>query len=450
MHHLKCSHQDQQDKNGKQNIMSIVVCIIVRVVLPTTVLPHMVSASLVSLLALASTETKLQEYHKRLPPAEELEKLAEACRVLGIDEWDMYGDFHKSNSFLREFESTIAAELGKEDAVFMPSGVMAQTIALLIHQRENRPGFACHHSSHLLIHEQEGYRKLAGMIPKIVSTVPISIEDTFPDIAPLTYDALVDQVAEPSDLSTLILELPHRELGGKCTPIDDIEKMRKFCDENDVAFHCDGARLFEATAFYQKSPAELSRNFDSVYLSFYKGLGGLSGAMLAGEESFCKEARVWLRRFGGNLFTFLPYIVSAMDGYERRWKEPTFSFNEKHAKLKSIIEGLHSEPKLNNVIRFDPPNPQVNMIHVFLKISAETCTRVLDEVANETGIRVLHRIREIPENDGDIPSGNEQFHKQGYQTRAEWTMGDANGSIDDAHYLLGWRAFTKALAEASQ
>ena len=62
--------------------------------------------------------------------------------------------------------------------------------------------------------------------------------------------------------------------------------------------------------------SEIASVFDSVYISFYKGLGSISGAMIMGEKDFCDEARVWLRRFGGNLYTLLPYcmlLTLAMD-----------------------------------------------------------------------------------------------------------------------------------------
>ena len=67
-----------------------------------------------------------------------------------------------------------------------------------------------------------------------------------------------------------------------------------------------GARLWEATpAYAPHSRAEICALFDSVYVSAYKGLGGLSGALLVGKASFTAQARVWLRRFGGNLYTLV-------------------------------------------------------------------------------------------------------------------------------------------------
>jgi threonine aldolase len=96
----------------------------------------------------------------------------------------------------------------------------------------------------------------------------------------------------------LLIELPHREIGGICTPYEDLVQMSAHCKRRGVAFHCDGARLWEAEAFYcsqeeGRTMHELVALFDSVYVSFYKGLGGVTGSMLLGPRQFVAEARIW-------------------------------------------------------------------------------------------------------------------------------------------------------------
>jgi threonine aldolase len=122
---------------------------------------------------------------------------------------------------------------------------------------------------------------------------------------------------DDDETSTLMLGMPHRELGGKCTPWQDILRMRDFCDSNDMKFHCDGAHIFEAAIGYDKSLKEMAEPFGSVYISFYKGLAGLSNAMLLGSSSFCEEAWIWLQRFGGSLYTLIPYTTLGWAGYDR-------------------------------------------------------------------------------------------------------------------------------------
>ena len=184
------------------------------------------------------------------------------------------------DSFLRKFEADVAKTFGKEDAVFMPSGTMAQSIALLIHAkrqqrhspndnelstnnndqddhtRQYRHKFACHPSCHLLLHEQDAYKELIGM-----DAIPVtsSSSDDSLHISPLKYEdvelALKNEYEASSSslksiITCLILELPHRELGGKLTPWNDVKKIRQLCEKEGIKFHCDGARIFEASAGY--------------------------------------------------------------------------------------------------------------------------------------------------------------------------------------------------------
>ena len=216
-------------------------------------------ASLHVVQALANPSINLQSQHPDLAPADVLRQLSDSCHELGISAFDVYGDFHldtdDQSSYLRRFESEIATEFGKEDAVFMPSGVMAQAIALLIHNGGITGGsgrtFACHHSSHLLLHEEQSYRELIRMEPVIIDTRRRVADNgysipamSFEDVQE-TFDKHASQeTGGNNSLATLIIELPHRELGGKCTSWADILKVRALCDKHGVKFHCDGARIF--------------------------------------------------------------------------------------------------------------------------------------------------------------------------------------------------------------
>jgi threonine aldolase len=398
---------------------------------------------------------RLQGAHPELSPTVRFRELASICAEHAIDSWDVYGDFQKSpasDSFLRRFEAEVAKEFGKQDVVFMPSGVMAQSIALLIHyddefqthRRVKRKAFACHPTSHLLLHEEEGFRNLCGF--EAIS-VQSSTDDASRglDAPPLLLEHI--DAVKLTDVSTLVLELPHRELGGKLTPWSDIMQIQQFLHANNVAFHCDGARIFEATAGYKKSLAELAEPFDSVYISFYKGLGGLSGAMLMGTTEFCQKARVWLRRFGGNMYTLLPYAVLAWAGYQRHWKlqgmtdsdtDGLLSFSEKHEKLVRIVERLtdsHNGTNTNftRVARFEPRIPEVCMVHLYLRPTVEKCTRIRDVIEIKSGICIFHRLRSLKEDD----SG----YQKGFRCMLEISVGEANGRIDDDLWLTAWSDF---------
>lgn len=383
------------------------------------------------------TPIKLQAPHPTLSPAETMRQLAYRCEELTIQDWDTYGDFHLSSegSFLRKFEAEVAHEFEKEDAVFVPSGVMAQSIALLIHSKnKEKMKFICHATSHLLLHEQDGYSELCGM--KAIS-LPRSVSGTGLGASPLLFSHVDDLFASDNTeaISTLILELPHRELGGKLTPWQDICQMSLLCREREVALHCDGARIFEASTGYEMDVADLARPFDSIYISFYKGLGGVSGAMLLGSKDFCGEARIWMRRFGGNLYTLLPYVVSGWAGYKKNWILPKTggsgtSFIQKKKKLRKIAAAMAQSGSISDVLAFEPQSPEVNMVHCYLRMPIDDATRIRDVVENELGVSVFHRLRPVLEKDG-------------FRSCFELSIGEANFSIPDSRWIEAWSRFAE-------
>lgn len=395
-------------------------------------------------LARSGTPTKpllLQSPHPLLPPADTFRQLADFCESNRVSEFDVYGDFDNPETYVRRFERELAHELGKEDAVFMPSGGMAQSIALLIHSEQERGTFACHASCHLLIHENNAYRDLLNM--EVISLETFAKESIAP--VPLDFETVQTQLKDKPQVSTLILEIPHRELGGKLTAWRDVELMRDFCETNDIAFHCDGARLFEASvAFPGKSLKDLAEPFDSVYLSFYKGLAGLSGAMLLGSNEFCEEARIWLRRFGGNLYTLLPYVVSANAGYQNYWlgRNGALSFAQKKDKLCRILMLLKQHPIVSQVVRFEPEEPQVSMVHGYFFDSVENCQIALDRAALDVGMKALHRIRSVHVNPFAVDNH--------YQSMFEWNMGEASAQVEDEKFVRAWEAFATHLLELRQ
>ena len=381
----------------------------------------------------------LYNQHAELTPSEALAQLSESCLDLGISRFDVYGDFDDKSSYLRKFESEIAAEFGKEGAVFMPSGVMAQAIALLIH---GGTSFACHHSSHLLLHEAQSYRYLLHMEPLTIDTTHRVAKNGY-SIPAMSFDDVQEaferyqlENGSTDSLSTLIVELPHRELGGKCTSWEDLLQMRELCDKRGIKLHCDGARIFEATCYYNDATlSEIASLFDSIYISFYKGLGGISGAMLLGDANFCEKARTWLRRFGGNIYTLLPYAVSGWAGYRRHWLnvENNMSFEEKHKKIRRLVAQIG----VKDVVSFDPEVPEVNMVHGYFRHSVDDVNAAIDLVEQQTGMRILKRVGKVEKED--------YAYRSGYRSRFEWTVGAANGKIADSDYLHAWNALSSEL-----
>jgi threonine aldolase len=162
----------------------------------------------------------------------------------------------------------------------------------------------------------------------------------------------------------------------------------------------------------------------------------LSGAMLLGSADFCDEARTWLRRFGGNLYTVLPYAVSGWAGYRRHWVnlEETMSFDEKYHKLLRLVMQISKE----GFVSFDPEIPEVNMVHGYFRHHVDDVNSALDLVELETGLRVLKRV-------GTVAKGDHAY-RCGYRSRFEWTMGASNAAVPDCDFVRSWKALGSALA----
>src|SRR5438128_490806 len=91
---------------------------------------------------------------------------------------------------------------------------------------------------------------------------------------------------------------------------DDLRAQTGWARDRGAAAHLDGARLWESAAGYGRPPAEIAALFDTVYVSFYKGLGALAGCCLAGPADILAEVREWRRRMGGTLFGLWPGAAS--------------------------------------------------------------------------------------------------------------------------------------------
>lgn len=306
--------------------------------------------------------------HGYEPAHVEMERIAALCRSEELD-WDTYGE----GAELQAFEARVAELLGLPAARFMPSGSMAQPIAMrLWSERERLHHFAMHPSSHIELHEQRGYRHLHGLDATLIGEFerPMLARD----LESLTAAA-----------AAVVIELPTRENGGQLPSWDELVELCELARSKGIHPHMDGARLWEAGEFYGKPLAEICALFDSVYVSFYKGIGALAGAMLLGPEDFIAEAATWQRRQGGNLYSLLPNWASASMRLEGQLGKFT-AFRDRaleFADSLSSVEGL----------RVNPNPPQVNLFHLWFEGDAEELKLARDRVAEERGIWLFGGLR---------------------------------------------------------
>jgi threonine aldolase len=245
---------------------------------------------------LACTDTVV--WHPRVSPAESFAALAQACSELGLDEWDGYGD----RGAVAVLEQEVAELLGKPAGVFFPSGNMGQQAALRVWcERRRSLRVAIPDLAHQLHHEGDGPRILQGFRFELLTT------------GRRTATA-ADLRALPEGLGAVQLELPLREAGCLLPTWEELAELSTAARELGVPLHVDGARIWESQPFYDRPLAEIAALADTVYVSFYKGLGGLAGAVVVAEADVAAELRLWRTRMGGTIFRMTPFAVSALVG----------------------------------------------------------------------------------------------------------------------------------------
>jgi len=196
---------------------------------------------------------------------------------------------------------------------------------------------------------------------------------------------------EPVDSAKrkVTLELPLRDAGFVLPTWDELVVFSESCAERGVPLHLDGARLWESTPYLEHSLAEIAALASTVYVSFYKVLGGISGAALAGPEDVIAEVRRWQRRLGGNLFSLFPYAVSARDGL--RTVLPLM--DDLHQRAVEVAMALQSEG-----FRVFPEPPHTNSFRLYAPRSADAIER--------TTVERMERTREAlcpPWQSADVP-----------------------------------------------
>lgn len=290
--------------------------------------------------ALAGCHRRLSG-HGEITPADWLRQAADAVKA---DRRDMYG----AGGDVEALETEVKELLGKPAAVFMPSGIMAQQAALRSWcDRSGKDAVAVHGMSHLVVHELSALTEMHRIRMQILTNEP----------RPSTVDDLAE-ISEP--LAAVCLELPLRDAGFLLPEWDDLAALSEAARARGAAVHVDGARLWESQPYYDRSFAEIAALADSVYVSFYKGLGGMAGAVIAGPEDLIDEARRWQRRHGGQLFTLLPYAVLARYGLN------TFlpHMRDYYERAVALADGFM---QLDGV-RILPAPPQTNSFRVLVDV----------------------------------------------------------------------------------
>ncbi len=256
---------------------------------------------------------------------------------------DVFGE----DPTVNRLEQLVAERLGTEAAVFVPSGTMANQIAVKVH---TRPGdeLLCESTAHMYVWEAGGPATLSGVTTR-------TIDGNF---GVLDLTQLRDKLRPAYDYfvrtKLLALENTHNRGGGRVFPFAKTIELTNWARENGLATHLDGARLWNAHVACGVPMTDWCRPFDSISVCFSKGLGAPVGSALAGSKDFIAQARRARKLFGGGMRQaglLAAACIYAMDNHVARLADD-------HRNAQVIATAINETPGL----RLEPPTVETNLV----------------------------------------------------------------------------------------
>jgi threonine aldolase len=266
-------------------------------------------------------------------------------------------DVYQEDPTVNHLEERVAALLGKEAAVFVPSGTMSNQIAIKAHLQ---PGdeLVCEEFCHIYNWEAGAPAQLSGVTCRTVRA----------EFGIIDLDQLRDKVRPVNDhmvrTRLVCLENTHNRGGGRIFPLDKVKEISTWARSRGLLMHLDGARIWNAIVATGVPASEWGRHFDSISVCFSKGLGAPIGSALAGPKDLITRARRARKIFGGAMRqagVIAAGALYAMDHHVDRLADD-------HRNAQVIAQAIADTPGL----RLDPPDVHTNL--VWFEIDPEFAT----------------------------------------------------------------------------
>lgn len=275
-----------------------------------------------------------------------LTKPTAAMRV-AMAEAEVGDDVYQEDPTVNRLEARAAEIIGKEAALFVPTGTMGNTIGIKIHT-EHGQEVICDSRSHILNYELAMIGWFAGCVAR-----PIATSNGI-----LTWDMIEKEIRplSPHWAPTGLIEIEntHNMAGGVVTPIEVVNDICDKAHDRGLPVHMDGARLFNAATHLGRPVKDVAAKVDSVMFCLSKGLGAPVGSMLAGTQEAMDRGRLYRKRLGGGMRQAGVLAAAGLIALEQM----SGRLSEDHANARLLAEGLAKIPGIS----IDPASVQTNIV----------------------------------------------------------------------------------------
>jgi threonine aldolase len=278
-------------------------------------------------------------------------------------------DVFRDDPTVLKLEARVAALLGKEAALYVPSGTMSNQLCLKAH---SKPGdsLIAHTMAHCLFYETGAPCALSGLQPRLIDTP----DGTF---TPEQVAALIlPRNIHHSRNRIVALENTHNRCGGAVWPRERFSAVARFAHEQGLVVHLDGARLWNACAATGTEPADWCAEADSVNVCFSKGLGAPIGSALAGPAEFVEECRFFRKMFGGQMRQAGIIAAAALYALEHNRRR----LSEDHDNAKLFAETAGAAPGLSVT------TPVTNIVMLDITMESVGAQQLAEAVAGEVWV----------------------------------------------------------------
>jgi threonine aldolase len=319
----------------------------------------------------------------------------------------MGDDSRDGDETVRKLEALAAERTGKEAGAFMPSGTMANLVAMLTHAQRGGE-VLLEEGSHTLNAELGGIAALAGLFYKGIPGRRGAMDTD------ILRETIRSGTRQYMGTALVWMENTHNRAGGAVLPLAHMEEVLGIARERNVPVHLDGARLFNAAHALKASAKDIARYSDSVCFCVSKGLSAPVGSILCGKADFIERARAHRRMVGGNLRQAGPLAAAGIIALETMVNR----LSEDHQTAKRLAEGFHRI----DASLCDPADVETNLVRANVRKSGRRAAQwSADLKAKGVGVApadpwtlrfVTHRHISAPDVDAAVGAFAELWRRQ--------------------------------------